>query len=83
MHSSSPAVSSPTCPSACLLVRRASFGDGFDETFRHGEDVDFVWRLHDHGWLVRYVADVVVTHRATELVAWLVGATRSLRTVLE
>ena len=32
--------------------------------FRHGEDVDFVWRLHDHGWLVRYVADVVVTHRA-------------------
>jgi mycofactocin glycosyltransferase len=54
----------PYVPSACLLVRRASFGNGFDETFRHGEDVDFVWRLHDHGWLVRYVADVVVTHRA-------------------
>jgi mycofactocin system glycosyltransferase len=51
-------------PSACLLVRRSSFGDGFDETLRTGEDVDLVWRLHDHGWLVRYVADVIVTHRA-------------------
>jgi hypothetical protein len=30
-----------------------------------------VWRLHDHGWLVRYVADVVVTHRArTTWPAW-------------
>jgi mycofactocin system glycosyltransferase len=54
----------PYVPSACLLVRRSSFGDGFDESLRYGEDVDFVWRLHDHGWLVRYVADVIVTHRA-------------------
>ncbi len=53
-------------PSACLLVRRSSFGDGFDETLRYGEDVDLVWRLHDQGWLVRYVADVVVTHRARD-----------------
>jgi hypothetical protein len=51
-------------PSACLVVRRASFGAGFDESLRVGEDVDFVWRLHDEGWLVRYVADVVVSHRA-------------------
>jgi mycofactocin system glycosyltransferase len=51
-------------PSACLLVRRSCFGDGFDETLRVGEDVDLVWRLHDRGWLVRYVADVLVTHRA-------------------
>ena len=51
-------------PSACLLVRRSSFGDGFDESLRTGEDVDLVWRLHDRGWLVRYVGDVVVTHRA-------------------
>jgi hypothetical protein len=51
-------------PSACVLVRRSSFGDGFDESLRYGEDVDLVWRLHDHGWLVRYVADVVVNHRA-------------------
>jgi mycofactocin glycosyltransferase len=51
-------------PSACLIVRRGSFGDGFDESLRYGEDVDLVWRLHDNGWLVRYVADVVVAHRA-------------------
>jgi len=43
--------------SACLLIRRNCFGDGFDETLRYGEDVDLVWRLHDRGWLVRYVAD--------------------------
>jgi mycofactocin system glycosyltransferase len=51
-------------PSACLMVRRTSFGEGFDERLRSGEDVDLAWRLHDRGWLVRYVADVVVTHRA-------------------
>ncbi len=51
-------------PSACLMVRRAAFGDGFDESLRCGEDVDFVWRLHDSGWLVRYRADRVVTHGA-------------------
>jgi mycofactocin system glycosyltransferase len=51
-------------PSACLMVRRAAFGEGFDETLRVGEDVDFVWRLFDRGWLVRYDAQVVVTHRA-------------------
>ena len=51
-------------PSACLMVRREAFGEGFDESLRVGEDVDFVWRLFDRGWLVRYDADVVVTHRA-------------------
>ena len=50
-------------PSACLLVRRAALGDGFDETLRVGEDVDLVWRLGDAGWLVRYDADLVVGHR--------------------
>jgi mycofactocin system glycosyltransferase len=53
-------------PSACLMVRREAFGDGFDETMRVGEDVDFVWRLFDRGWLVRYDAGVVVTHRARD-----------------
>ena len=51
-------------PSACLMVRREAFGEGFDETLRVGEDVDFVWRLFDRGWLVRYDADAVVFHRA-------------------
>jgi mycofactocin system glycosyltransferase len=50
-------------PSACLMVRREAFGEGFDESLRVGEDVDFVWRLFDRGWLVRYEADVVVFHR--------------------
>lgn len=61
-----PGAAIPFVPSACLMVRRSCFGDGFDQTLRHGEDVDFVWRLHDQGWLVRYVADVVVTHRARD-----------------
>jgi len=54
----------PYVPSACLVVRRSALGGGFDVTLRAGEDVDLVWRLVDQGWLVRYVADVVVTHRA-------------------
>ncbi len=53
-------------PSACLMVRREAFGEGFDETMRVGEDVDFVWRLVERGWLVRYDAEVVVTHRARD-----------------
>ena len=54
----------PYVPSACLMVRRDAAGDGFDETMPVGEDVDFVWRLVDDGWLVRYVTDVTVTHPA-------------------
>jgi len=72
----------PFVPSACLLIRRNCFGDGFDETLRYGEDVDLVWRLHDRGWLVRYVADVAVTHRA-ETPARVVGPTHPLWTVIE
>jgi mycofactocin system glycosyltransferase len=53
-------------PSALLVVRRESAGDGFDESLRVGEDVDFVWRLGDRDWLVRYEADVVVTHGARD-----------------
>ncbi len=51
-------------PGACLMVRREAFGDGFDDSLRVGEDVDFVWRLTDAGWLVRYDAATVVAHRA-------------------
>lgn len=49
-------------PSACVMVRRDAFGEGFDDALRVGEDVDFVWRLHDRGWLVRYDASVDVDH---------------------
>jgi mycofactocin system glycosyltransferase len=59
-------------PSACLMVRRASFGDGFDASLRLGEDVDFVWRLYDQGWIVRYDARTIVHHRArSSWRAWL------------
>jgi len=61
-----PGAVTPYVPSACLLVRRSAFGGGFDESLRFGEDVDLIWRLGDEGWLVRYDARVVVTHRARE-----------------
>jgi mycofactocin system glycosyltransferase len=50
-------------PAAALLVRRRACGSGFDARLRVGEDVDFVWRLADRGWDVRYVPSVVVHHR--------------------
>ena len=59
-----PGAAIPYVASACLVVRRDAFADGFDDTLRFGEDVDLVWRLHDEGWLVRYDAQVTVTHRA-------------------
>jgi mycofactocin system glycosyltransferase len=54
----------PYVPTAVLAVRRAALETigGFDPTLRTGEDVDLVWRLHAHGWRIRYEADVVVTH---------------------
>ena len=53
----------PFVPTAALLVRRAALEqvDGFDESMRFGEDVDFVWRLHGAGWTVRYDPRVRVT----------------------
>jgi mycofactocin system glycosyltransferase len=58
-------------PSACVMVRRDAFGEGFDETMRVGEDVDFVWRLHDRSWLVRYDATVYVDHpMRTTMTEW-------------
>ena len=64
----------PFVPTAALVVRRAALEqvDGFDETFRFGEDVDFVWRLNAAGHTVRYDPSVTVTHpsRATAT-AWL------------
>lgn len=50
-------------PTASLLIRRSAFGAGFNESLRSAEDVDFVWRLHDAGWLVRYEPSVVMHHR--------------------
>ena len=51
-------------PTAALVVRRATLGDGFDETMRYGEDVDLVWRLVEAGHRVRYEPAVQVMHTA-------------------
>ncbi|GAA0566890.1 mycofactocin biosynthesis glycosyltransferase MftF [Actinomadura livida] len=50
-------------PTATLLVRVSAVeGNAFDEELRLGEDVDFVWRLGDRGWHVRYEPAAHVTH---------------------
>jgi len=51
----------PYVPTAALLARRAALAP-FDADLRHGEDVDFVWRLHDAGWRVVYDPEVVAHH---------------------
>jgi mycofactocin system glycosyltransferase len=58
----------PYVPSAALLVRRSALVgvEGFDVTFRYGEDVDLVWRLADAGWLIRYDPAIVVEHNEPE-----------------
>jgi mycofactocin glycosyltransferase len=62
---------------SALLVRRDAIGDGFDEELRQGEDVDFVWRLRDAGWRVRYDPAVVVEHE--EPATWRGLMTRRFR----
>ncbi|PXW35071.1 UNVERIFIED_CONTAM: mycofactocin system glycosyltransferase [Williamsia faeni] len=54
----------PYVPSAAMVVRRNCF-DGFDESMEVAEDVDLCWRLHQHGWTLRYdpVATVAHDHR--------------------
>ncbi len=59
-----PGAAVPYVPTACLLVRREAFSEGFDEGLRVGEDVDFIWRLHDAGWRVRHLGEVQVAHPA-------------------
>ena len=59
-------------PSACLVVRRSAAENGFDETLRVGEDVDFVWRLVAAGGRVRYDSDTEVRHESRgSLASWL------------
>ena len=62
----------PFVPGAALVVRRTALGAGFDETLRGGEDVDFVWRLTEKGWHVRYEPEARVQHEhRTSLGSWL------------
>ncbi len=50
-------------PSASVIVRRSAVTDPpFEPGLRVGEDVDLFWRMHEAGWTVRYVPDVVGHH---------------------
>ncbi|WP_067793575.1 mycofactocin biosynthesis glycosyltransferase MftF [Actinomadura formosensis] len=62
-------------PAATLLIRVAAVagaeGSAFEENMRLGEDVDFVWRLGDLGWNVRYEPRAHVEHTSRlHPVAW-------------
>lgn len=59
-------------PATALVVRRGAAQHGFDSSLRFGEDVDFVWRLNNAGWTVRYEPAATVEHpRRTGPCAWL------------
>ncbi len=62
-------------PTAALVVRRSALVDlgGFDPALRYGEDVDFVWRLHEAGRRIRYDPAVRVHHHEPETWAGLLG----------
>src|SRR5580693_1922459 len=52
----------PYVPGAALVVRKRAAGKGFASGMLVGEDVDFVWRLADAGWRVRYEPAAVMGH---------------------
>ena len=59
-------------PSATLMVRRAAWTSGFDESMAVAEDVDLVWRTAAEGWRVRYEPQAVVRHdHRTDVRNWL------------
>ena len=54
----------PMATTINLAFRREAFDavGGFDEAFGSAEDIDFTWRLTDHGYRLRWVQDAVVRH---------------------
>ncbi|HEY1919762.1 MAG TPA: mycofactocin biosynthesis glycosyltransferase MftF [Streptosporangiaceae bacterium] len=61
----------PYLPAATLVVRTAIAVGGFAADMPVGEDVDFVWRLTEAGWQVRYEPDAHVAHdHRVRLAAW-------------
>jgi mycofactocin system glycosyltransferase len=61
-------------PTAALMIRTELLREhqGFNESFRYGEDVDLVWRLLESNVVCRYEPSVVVSHspRSSLLDAW-------------
>ena len=51
-------------PTLNFAFTRAAFDvvGGFDEGFEYGSDIDFSWRLIDHGYRIRSVPEAVVEH---------------------
>ena len=61
-------------PTAALMIRTELLRQyqGFNESFRYGEDVDLIWRLLEADVVCRYEPSVVVLHspRSSLLDAW-------------
>jgi mycofactocin glycosyltransferase len=61
----------PYLPAATLVVRTDTVAGGFAADMPVGEDVDFVWRLAEAGWQVRYEPAARVGHdHRVRLAAW-------------
>ncbi|MET4782204.1 mycofactocin biosynthesis glycosyltransferase MftF [Glaciihabitans sp. UYNi722] len=59
-------------PGAFLVARLDAIGDGFSAEMREGEDVDFVWRLAEQGWRIRFEPEAKVWHEHRQRVGvWL------------
>jgi glycosyltransferase involved in cell wall biosynthesis len=54
----------PAATTINIAFRREAYEEvgGFDESFGAAEDIDFTWRLTDHGYRLRWVPDAVVLH---------------------
>ncbi len=54
----------PAATTINIAFRREAYETvgGFDESFGAAEDIDFTWRLTDHGYRLRWVPDAVVLH---------------------
>jgi hypothetical protein len=54
----------PAAPTINLAFRREVFDavGGFDQSFAFGSDIDFTWRLNDHGYRLSWVRDAIVEH---------------------
>ncbi len=59
-------------PGAFLVARVDAIGEGFSAEMREGEDVDFVWRLAERGWRIRFEPEATVWHEHRQTVRdWL------------
>jgi len=52
-------------PLVSAMIRRSAFEavGGFDESFSHGEDMDLLFRLREHGFRIEVLPEVVVYRR--------------------